>query len=71
MPENLTLQDGQIIRIENGSAIIASTYNKTDIPDFLQMEEIETAQGTKPPGITQPQVQNPNNETTDKHKSEF
>lgn len=48
---NLTTQDGQIIKIENGPAIIASTYNETDIP-----EKIETAQGTKSQKITQLQI---------------
>lgn len=66
-PRNLT-QDGQIIRIENASTIIASTYNGTDVLDVLQMKENDITQGTKLSKITQPQ--NSNNEIIDEYKSE-
>ncbi|XP_011868285.1 PREDICTED: serine/threonine-protein kinase fray2-like [Vollenhovia emeryi] len=69
-PRNFTTDDGQIIRLENGSTIIASTYNKTDVPGVLQMDKNETAQGTKESKFTQPQTQNLNNKTTDEYKSE-
>jgi len=38
------------------------------ILDILQTEKIEMAQVMKSPEITKSQIQNLNNETTDKHK---
>ena len=46
-------------------------YNKMNTLNVLQTEKVETAQAMKPPEITKLQIQNPNNETTDKHKSKF
>ena len=45
--------------------------NKMNILDILQTEKIEMAQVMKSPEITKSQIQNLNNETTDKHKPKF